>query len=138
MSYIKKDAISELQLTYGWKPYPQKHFESRFTRFFEGYWLPTRFGYDMRRNQFSSLILTDQMTRNEALMELEKPPYELGLIEQEFNYIAAKLNISAEELRNYHEIPKKFYWDYQNHSRIFEWGEKILGIISGARRGGAY
>ena len=138
MPYIKKDAISELEIIYGWKPYPQKHFESRFTRFFEGYWLPTRFGYDMRRNQFSSLILTEQMMRDEALFELEKLPYDRGTIEQEFNYIAAKLGISAEELRRYHEMPKKFYWDYRNQRSIFELGERILSAISGTRRGGAY
>lgn len=138
MPYIKKDAMLEMALTYGWKPYPQKHFESRFTRFFEGYWLPTRFGYDMRRNQYSSLILTEQMTRDEALSELEKPPYDPGTIEQEFNYIAAKLDISVDELRSYHEMPKKYYWDYRNQRRIFEWGERILSVISGARRGGAY
>lgn len=138
MPYIKKDAMSEMALTYGWKPYPQKHFESRFTRFFEGYWLPTRFGYDMRRNQYSSLILTEQMTRDAALSQLEKPPYDPGTIEQEFNYIATKLDISVDELRSYHEMPKKYYWNYRNQQRIFEWGERILNVLSGARRGGAY
>lgn len=123
MPYIKKDAMAEMERLYGWKPYPQKHFESRFTRFFEGYWLPTRFGYDMRRNQFSSLILTKQMTREEALAELEKPPYDPATIEQEFNYIATKLGISADELSGYHKMPKKFYWDYCNRRHIFEWGE---------------
>ena len=138
MPYIKKDAMAEMEEAYGWKPYPQKHFESRFTRFFEGYWLPTRFGYDMRRNQFSSLILTGQMSRDEALAELEKLPYDPDTIEQEFSYIATKLGISSDELREYHEMPKKFYWDYSNRRRIFKWGEKILGMISGTRRGGAF
>ena len=58
LPYIKKQAMELLQKEYGWKPYPQKHFESRFTRFFEGWWLPARFGYDMRRREFSSMILT--------------------------------------------------------------------------------
>src|SRR5690606_25909028 len=47
--YNKQMAENTLAELYGWKPYPQKHFESRFTKFFEGYWLPTRFGYDTRR-----------------------------------------------------------------------------------------
>lgn len=136
--YIKKEAMDLLEREYGWKPYPQKHFESRFTRFFEGYWLPTRFGYDMRRNQFSSLILTEQMTRDDALAELEKLPYDPSMIEQEFNYIATKLGISADELRGYHAMPKKYYWDYHNQHRIFEWGEKIMTMIAGTRRGGAF
>lgn len=138
LPYIKKYAMAEMEKLYGWKPYPQKHFESRFTRFFEGYWLPTRFGYDMRRNQFSSLILTEQMTRDEALIELEKPPYEPETINQEFNYIATKLGISVDELNGYLEMPKKFYWDYRNRRSTFEWGEKVLRMIAGTRRGGAF
>ena len=66
INYIKKDAMSLMSSLYNWKPYPQKHFESRFTRFFEGYWLPTRFGFDMRTIDFSSLILTGQLTREQA------------------------------------------------------------------------
>src|SRR3546814_195431 len=71
--YVKEEARRVMADLYGWEAYPQKHFESRFTRFYEGYWLPTRFGYDTRRVQFSSLILTNQMTREDALKELEKP-----------------------------------------------------------------
>jgi N-acetyl sugar amidotransferase len=67
LPYTKEIAIKTLREEYGWRSYPQKHFESRFTRFFEGYWLPTRFGYDTRKVQFSSLILTGQMTRAEAI-----------------------------------------------------------------------
>ena len=136
--YIKSDAMVEMERTYNWKPYPQKHFESRFTRFFESYWLPTRFGYDMRRNQFSSLILSNQMSRGEALAELETPPYDAASLEQEFNYIATKLDISADELLQYHEMPKRFYWDYRNQRRLFEIGEKVLGVIARTRRGGAF
>ena len=91
MPYTKKIASETLVETYGWRPYPQKHFESRFTRFFEGYWLPTRFGYDTRRVQFSSLILTKQMTREEALARLELPAYDPETIDEEFEYIATKL-----------------------------------------------
>jgi len=138
MPYVKKDAMAEMERLYAWKPYPQKHFESRFTRFFEGYWLPTRFGYDMRRNQFSSLILTQQMKRDDALAELEKSPYDPTTIEQDFNYIATKLGITSEELRGYHAMPKKFFWDYRNQHGLFDLGEKVLNTISGARRGGAY
>lgn len=138
MPYIKQDAMDTLENEYGWKPYPQKHFESRFTRFFEGYWLPTRFGFDMRRIQFSGLILTGQMTREEALEKLEQLPYDPEMIQQDFDYVASKLNISADELKSYHEMPKKFYWDYKNQRKIFEWGERVLSFLGGTRRGGAY
>lgn len=138
VSYIKKDAMLFLAKEYGWKPYPQKHFESRFTRFFEGWWLPTRFGFDMRRREFSSLILTGQMTRDEALELLKKPALDSDLAKQEFQYVATKLGISIDELRHYHSMPKKFYWDYANQKWIFDIGEKVLGLLTGTVRGGAY
>jgi N-acetyl sugar amidotransferase len=137
VQYVKAQAMAELEKLYGWRPYPQKHFESRFTRFYEGYWLPTRFGYDMRRREFSSLILTGQMTREEALKRLEEPPLDPVKAAQEFDYVASKLGISVEELYGYHQMPKKFYWDYSNQAWLFNLGEKVLSRISGARRGGA-
>lgn len=129
MPYIKEDASNFLAKEYGWTPYPQKHFESRFTKFFEGYWLPERFGFDTRRVQFSSLILTGQMTREDALKKLELPAYNSETIEEEFNYIATKLGITPEELRNYFTMPKKFYWDYKNNESIFNLGAKFLKLI---------
>lgn len=119
--YSKDEAKSLLEKEYGWKPYPQKHFESRFTKFFEGYWLPERFGYDPRRVQFSSLILAGQMTREEALKELEQKAYDPETIKDEFKYIATKLGISVEELQGYFEMPLKFYWDYANSEKILQW-----------------
>jgi len=138
MPYIKHESMQEMERIYGWKPYPQKHFESRFTRFFEGYWLPTRFGFDMRRVDLSSLILTGQISRDEALTQLEQSPYDQELIQQDFNYIATKLGISSDELRSYHEMPKKYYWDYKNQRRIFNVGEWLLSRMAGTRRGGAF
>ena len=138
MPYVKHEAMEKMTENYGWKPYPQKHFESRFTRLFEGYWLPTRFGFDMRRVDLSSLILTGQKSREEALDELEQPAYDPELINQDFDYLATKLRISTDELKEYHEQPLKFYWDYKNQHRIFEWGEKVLSRIAGTRRGGAF
>ena len=123
---------------YDFKIYPQKHFESRFTKFFEGYWLPTRFGFDMRTVDLSSLILTGQMTREEALKELKKNPYDKNLIEQDFYYIAKKLNIDVKDLKKFHEMPKKYWWDYKNLNYIFKISEKILKLISGTRRGGSF
>lgn len=112
--YSKDGAKELLQKEYGWNPYPQKHFESRFTRFFESYWLPERFDYDPRIVQFSSLILANQMTREEALEELKKKPYDPEKIKDDFKYVATKLGISVEELQGYFDMPQKFYWDYKN------------------------
>lgn len=138
MPFTKKLAVDLLEKEYGWKPYPQKHFESRFTRFYEGYWLPTRFGFDVRRCQLSSLILTGQITRDLALRELEKPPYDPETIEQDFEYVATKLGISINELRGYHEMLKKFYWDYRNQHALLGRIEKTVRIFGLGRRGGAF
>ena len=133
MPYIKADAIALLEKEYGWKPYPQKHFESRFTKFYEGYWLTERFGFDTRKVQYSSLILTGQMTRAEALEKLKKPAYDPATIDDEFNYIATKLGITPNELRQYFTMPKKYYWDYKNQKSIFNFGAKILNLIGAER-----
>jgi N-acetyl sugar amidotransferase len=129
MPYYKEDALKLLADTYGWKPYPQKHFESRFTKFYEGYWLPERFGFDTRRVQFSSLILTGQMSREVALEKMKVPAYNPATIEDEFNYIATKLGITSETLRGYFAMPKKFYWNYKNMESMFNMGAKVLKFL---------
>lgn len=129
LPYTKEHASKTLAETYGWRPYPQKHFESRFTRFYEGYWLPTRFGYDTRRVQYSSLIQTGQMTREDALERLKKPAYDPATIDEDFEYIATKLGISVAELRGYHEMPLKTYRDYKNREWMFDLGAKALKML---------
>jgi len=127
--YIKKDAMKVLAEIYGWKEYGQKHFESRFTRFYEGYWLPVKFGYDTRKVQFSSLILTGQMTREEAIERLKTPAYDPETMEDDFRYVARKLGISEEELLSYLNAPNKSYKDYKNQAWMFVLGAKVLNIL---------
>lgn len=127
--YYKEEALALLEKEYGWKPYPQKHFESRFTRFYEGYWLPERFGFDPRKVMFSSLILTGQMMREDALEKLKKPAYNPLTLDDDFNFIATKLNISREELQVYFNMPKKYYWDYKNQQNLFRFGAKVLNWL---------
>jgi len=129
MHYTKEIAIDTLSRRYGWKAYPQKHFESRFTKFYEGYWLPTRFGYDTRRVQYSSLILTGQMSREAALDKLRSPAYDPATIDEEFEYIATKLGITVEELRGYRDMPLKTYRDYKNQHWMFDLGAKVLKAL---------
>ena len=105
--------------------------------FYESYWLPVRFGYDTRKVQYSSLILTGQMTRNEALEKLKKPAYDEETIHQEFEYISNKLGITVEELQSYMDAPIKTYKDYKSQQYIYDIGAKILkrlGIEKGGKR----
>mgnify|MGYP001391673884 CR=1 FL=1 len=135
--YNKDSAMNELVEKFGYQEYPQKHFESRFTRFYESYWLPKRFGYDTRKVQYSSLILTGQMTRDQAIEKLKKPAYDEENIHQEFEYISNKLDISVEELKTYMHAPKKTYKDYKSQQYIYDIGARIfraLGIERGGKR----
>ncbi|RUO37303.1 LPS biosynthesis protein [Aliidiomarina shirensis] len=127
--YIKEQAMQDLADEYGWIPYPQKHFESRFTKFYEGYWLPKKFGYDTRKVQYSSLILTGQMTREEALEKLKKPVISDADAKHDFEYIATKLGISVEELQKYFDQPNKTYRDYKNQQTLFDFGAKMLKFL---------
>jgi N-acetyl sugar amidotransferase len=135
--YHKQDAMKLLEEKFGWQPYSQKHFESRFTRFYESYWLYKRFGYDTRRVQYSSLILTGQMTREDALEKLSYPPYDEETIKQDFEYVATKLGISIEELQGYMDMPLKTYQDYKSQQNIYLIGAKVMrlfGMTLGGKR----
>jgi len=124
--YIKKDAEALLKKEYGYTPYPQKHFESIMTKFLEGYWLPQRFGYDIRKAQFSSLILTKQMTREEALAKLAMPPISEEEAKALFNQVAQMLEISTDELQSYFSMPLKTYRDYKHQDYLFDFGGKVM------------
>lgn len=127
--YVKEEAMQFLADNYGWQKYPQKHFESRFTKFFEGYWLPKKFGYDTRKVQYSSLILTNQMTREEALKKLSNPPYDENTISHDIEYVANKLGISVEELQGYMNAPNKSVRDYKSQQSMFFIGSKIMNLF---------
>ena len=127
--YIKDEAMNFLNKEYDWQPYPQKHFESRFTKFFEGYWLPNKFGYDTRKVQYSSLILTKQMTREEALEKLSKPAIDPNEAKLDFEYVATKLGISVDELQSYMDAPNKTYKDYNNQENMFKYGSKLMKLL---------
>jgi N-acetyl sugar amidotransferase len=127
--YVKEEAMQFLQDRFGWEKYEHKHYESRFTKFFEGYWQPTKFGYDKRRAHFSSLILTNQMTRDEALAKLAKPAFDETTIAQDFEYIATKLDITVDELRALHAIPNKSYRDYKSAVPFIQLGTMAMRAI---------
>ena len=136
--YSKDAAIKLLVDKVGWTSYPQKHFESRFTAFYEGFWLYRKFGYDTRRVQFSSLILTGQMQRADALDRLRSPPMDDDTAQREFAYVADKLNISGDELRAYFAAPNRTFRDYRSQAWLYSLGGAVSRLIrfepGGARR----
>lgn len=124
--YFKEAAMQELADRFGWQKYAHKHYESRFTRFYEGYWLPVKFGYDKRRAHFSSLILTGQMTRDDALQRIAQPAYDEETVAHEFEYVATKLDLTVEELRALMNGPNRSYRDYKSSMPLIELGTRVL------------
>jgi N-acetyl sugar amidotransferase len=132
--YVKKDAEDELERRFGWQRFQHKHHESRFTRFYEDYWLPRRFGYEKRRAHFSSLIMTGQMTRQEALDRISRPEMDENFLKQEFEYVAHKLGLTVDELQQLFELPKQTYHDYRNKHRLIGLGANFLRRFGMERR----
>lgn len=132
--YIKEDVIDELSERFGWERYTNKHFESIFTRFFEGYWLPKKFGFDKRRAHFSSLILTGQLSRDEALNELEKPPYNEELAIKDLEYIATRLDMTKEEFMKIMNEPNKYRSDYKSNATLINLATRFLMLIGVEKR----
>tara|TARA_B110000977_G_scaffold186713_1_gene252997 strand:- start:745 stop:1848 length:1104 start_codon:yes stop_codon:yes gene_type:complete len=132
--YIKKDAEDELEERFGWMRFQHKHHESRFTRFYEDYWLPRRFGFHKRRAHFSSLIQTGQMSREFALERIAKPEMDEHFLRQEFKYVAHKLDLTVEELQQIFDSPKKTYHNYRNKRWMISLGANVTRWLGKERR----
>ena len=132
--YMKEDAMQVLVDRFGWQRYAHKHYESRFTRFYEGYWLPTKFGYDKRRAHFSSLVLTGQMTREEALDRIAQRAYDKETIEQDFEYVASKLDLGVAELRDLMKGPNRKLPRLQEQHGDDQRGTQVLRCSGSSRR----
>ena len=104
VEFTRASMTETLKKEYGYEPYGQKHFEDLITKFLEGWWQPTRFGHDIRRAQLSSLVVTGQMNRDEALKILEEPPLSEEESKALFSEVARRLGISEEELMKYHDM----------------------------------
>jgi N-acetyl sugar amidotransferase len=117
--YDKSDAKKTIMRELAWTDYGGKHEESVFTRFFQQYYLPTRFGFDKRRPHLASLVLSDQMSREEALSQLELPPYQQQLIAFDIEFIAKKLSMSVDELNGLIASPGVHHSAYRSLEPVF-------------------
>lgn len=129
VEYDKDNVKAFLQEKFGWQPYENKHYENVFTRFYEGYYLPHKFGFDKRKCYFSNLILTENMTREEALATLEQEPYPAALVEADKAYIAGKLDLTVEEFETLMDGENKTYKDYKNSLGFLSFCGKILRLL---------
>lgn len=134
MSYKKKAAEDLLEEKFKWRRFQHKHHESRFTRFFEDYWLPRKFGIDRRRAHFSSLIMTGQMNRDEALNRIRKSELDEQFLQNEFSYVAGKLGLSVEELRSIFEGPNRKISNYRSKLQLINFAGSVMSMLGVDRR----
>jgi N-acetyl sugar amidotransferase len=132
--YIKEDAIRLLTDRFGWQKYAQKHHESRFTRFVECYWLPQKFGFERRKAHLSSLVLTGQMTREEALARIAKPEISDQEMRDDFEYVAKKLDLTKDQLQDLFNGENKSFRNYKNKLFLLNLGTTIMRLLGVEKR----
>jgi N-acetyl sugar amidotransferase len=117
VDYVKADAVALLEQQLGWRNYGGKHFESIYTRFYQGYILPRKFGFDKRKMHLSSLICAGEITRDEALRQLEAEPYPIALQLEDRAYVIEKFGLTAAEFEELMQRPPRAFTDYPSYAR---------------------
>lgn len=125
INYNKNEAIKFLQKNYDWRYYGGKHHESKWTKFFQAYYLPEKFGFDKRKAHLSSMIIAKQITREEALLELSKPLYNAHELKEDMVFIEKKLCLKEGGLKELMDMPNKDYKDYPNDRKIIAFFREI-------------
>ena len=119
VNFNRAAAIEIIQKELGWRNYGSKHHESVYTRLYQSYILPTKFGIDKRKAHLSCLIIsTGEISREQALEELKSPPADSKTIKEDIEYLLKKLQITAEEFEEIMNLPVKTIFDYPNNHRL--------------------
>jgi hypothetical protein len=124
IDYRKDDAIETMQRELGWQYYGGKHHESRFTKFFQSYYLPHKFNFDKRRAHLSSLIVSRQISRDDALSKMNEKVYSENEIRNDLEYVAKKLDWSPQEFRAIIDLPPNRHQDFPTIEGLFRFGLK--------------
>jgi N-acetyl sugar amidotransferase len=133
IDYNKAEAVAELQSRFAYKPYPYKHYESVFTRFYQGYILPEKFGIDKRRVHFSTLIVSNQMTREEAIEGLKGIPYPSEeALEADKVYFVKKMGWTRAQLDDYIRRAPKSHADFPSEVGLFEACTRLRKALTGS------
>jgi N-acetyl sugar amidotransferase len=135
VDYRKEEAMTLLQEQLGWRYYGGKHHESIYTRFYQGYVLPRKFGIDKRYAHLSDLINAGQMTREAAQQELAGPPYPEEVQRQDLAYVTKKLGLSAAQFDEIMRAGRKSFRDYRNSFQIVR---IIKDLANWLRKSGLY
>jgi N-acetyl sugar amidotransferase len=115
MDYRRSDAKRLLEQDFGWRDYGGKHYESVWTRFFQGHYLPTKFGFDKRKAHESSMICSGLVTREQALATMEEPIYDPALLKQDLEFVVKKFGLTPEEWEEIMRAPPRSHLDYPGH-----------------------
>jgi N-acetyl sugar amidotransferase len=130
LGYNRETAMQTLQAELGWRYYGGKHYESVFTRFFQGYYLPTKFGYDKRRAHLSSLIAAGELTRADALEQLSHNPYLEGLVHEDRVFVAKKFGLTEIEYDAILSRPPRSHLDYPNSAWIYRLKDRVKHFVA--------
>jgi N-acetyl sugar amidotransferase len=126
--YNKAEAKQTLIDELGWQDYGGKHYESIFTRFFHAFYLPVKFGYDLRKSYLSALVCSGQISRDEALEEISKAPAPKEMLEQDRDYVIKKLGLTEDEFELILNSPNKTYADYPNNESLWKRFNSVIRI----------
>jgi N-acetyl sugar amidotransferase len=127
--YVKADVMRIIGQELGWEYYGGKHYESVYTRFFQGYVLPVKFGIDKRKAHLSTLICSGQITREQAIQDLGAPIYPAGLLEQDKRFVLKKLELSEAEFAEIMAREPRSFWDYPSYRRHFVFrSQRLLAL----------
>jgi N-acetyl sugar amidotransferase len=133
LNYDKSNALDVLQKELCWKYYGGKHYESIYTRFYQGYILPKKFGFDKKRLHLSSLIWSGQMSREQAMEEMKINEYSDDLQKQDRAFVIKKLGITEVEFEKIMNLPQKSFWDYPSYKKIFK-NKQLLSFYHSLKR----
>jgi hypothetical protein len=124
IDYRKDIAIEILKKDLGWQYYGGKHYESRFTKFFQSYYLPVKFNFDKRRAHLSSLIVSGQISRDEALEQMKENVYSQNEIGNDLDFVAKKLDWSPQEFKAIIDLPPNRHQNFPTNESLFRFGMK--------------
>ncbi|MFY3862446.1 N-acetyl sugar amidotransferase [Achromobacter xylosoxidans] len=120
IDYDKSAAMQTMQDELGWQYYGGKHYESIYTRWYQGYYLPTKFGFDKRRAHLSALVCAGQMTREQGLQQITFDPYAENDLQSDTDFVLKKFGITADDLQRFIAAPNHVHTDYPNQRFFIE------------------
>jgi N-acetyl sugar amidotransferase len=132
VDYDKPRAIEILKRELDWEPYGAKHYESVYTKFYQGHILPEKFGFDKRRAHLSCLILDGKLSREEALAQMEQPAIQSEELRRDRVFVAKKLGITEDEFDEIMALPRKTFWDYPSDERDLRgtWRSRLVHFLA--------